>query len=107
MKIYTSYSEGRLTLYFQGELDHHESKKAVVEAEEAILSYLPRDCVIDMSSLSFMDSSGIAVILRIYKRMSTNGGRTRIENAAGQPLRVLDTSGIDRIIKVFSVKEHV
>ena len=70
--------------------------------ENLIDEYMPRDCVIDLSKLSFMDSSGIAVILRVHKRMNDMFGKAWVENPAGQPLRVLDASGIDRVISVFS-----
>lgn len=105
MKIYSAYKEGRLTLYLQGELDHHEVKNSMKLIERLIEEYLPRDCVIDLSELSFMDSSGIALMLKIYRRLVEMGGRAWIEHAVGQPLRVIDASGIERIIKVTAAKE--
>ena len=53
-----------------------------------------------MSGLSFMDSSGIAVIIRVSRRMKNLGGRAWIENPARQPQRVIDASGIDRLVPV-------
>ena len=47
-----------------------------------------------------MDSSGVAVILRLYKRMQDTGGRIWLENPGAQPLRVLDVSGIERLVKI-------
>ena len=49
---------------------------------------------------SFMDSSGIAIIIKVSRRMRTMGGRTWIENPARQPQRVIDASGIDRLVPV-------
>lgn len=106
MKIYSAYKEGRLTLYLQGELDHHEVKNSMKLIERLIEEYLPRDCAIDLSELSFMDSSGIALFLKIYRRLLEMGGRAWIENAVNQPLRVIDASGIERIIKVTAAKER-
>lgn len=100
MKVLTSYRNGKLTLYLKGELDHHEAKENMRKIDRLIDEYLPRDCAVDMSELSFMDSSGIAVVLKIYKRMGEMGGRAWLENPAKQPLRVLDASGIDRIIRI-------
>ena len=105
MKIYSQEQSGVLRLRFTGELDHHDAKSSMKLIEELIDEALPRDCIVDLSGLSFMDSSGIAVILRISKRMHDMGGRAWVENPAGQPLRVLDASGIDRIVKVFSRAE--
>jgi len=55
---------------------------------------------VDMSKLTFMDSSGIALILRIHKRLTQMGGRAWVENPSPQALRVIDASGIDRIIRI-------
>jgi len=100
MKLLTVQKNGQLILYFKGELDHHNAKSMMKKIEGIIDDYLPRDCVIDLSGLSFMDSSGIAVILRITKRLNEMGGRAWVENPAPQPLRVIDASGIERIVKV-------
>lgn len=100
MNINTAFSAGRLTIYLAGELDHHEARCTIRSIDELLDEYLPRDCVLDLSGLSFMDSSGIAVIIRISRRMKALGGRAWIENPAKQPQRVIDASGIDRLVPV-------
>lgn len=100
MKISTVFEAGRLTLYLAGELDHHEARAAMRSIEELMDEYMPRDCVLNMSELSFMDSSGIAVIIKVSRRMKNLSGRTWIENPARQPQRVIDASGIDRLVPV-------
>lgn len=47
-----------------------------------------------------MDSSGIALVLNVSRRICRTGGRAWVENPAAQPLRVLDASGIDRLVPV-------
>lgn len=100
MDIRTTYLSGRLTLYLMGELDHHEARCAIRTIDELMDEYLPRDCVLDLNGLSFMDSSGIAVIIKLNQRMKSLGGRMWVENPAKQPLRVIDASGIDRLVPV-------
>lgn len=104
MNIRTSFLSGRLTIYLAGELDHHEARCTIREIDELLDEYLPRDCVLDLNGLSFMDSSGIAVIIRLNQRMKSLGGRMWIENPAKQPLRVLDAAGIDRLVPVATGK---
>lgn len=104
MNISTAFAAGRLTIYLAGELDHHEARGAIRSIDELLDEYLPRDCVLDMSGLGFMDSSGIALIIRMSRRMKNLGGRAWIENPAKQPLRVIDASGIDRLVPVATVK---
>ncbi|MCD7770349.1 MAG: STAS domain-containing protein [Oscillospiraceae bacterium] len=75
MKVLSSYREGRLTLFFKGELDHHEAAPVLRKITQTMDDYLPRDCVVDMGGLTFMDSSGIALILKICRLMAETGGR--------------------------------
>ena len=100
MKISTRYADGKLAIFLSGELDHHSARQAMETITEAIDGSLPRQVLLDMSGLSFMDSSGIAVIIRVSRRMKNLGGRAWIENPARQPQRVIDASGIDRLVPV-------
>ncbi len=100
MDIQTSYDAGRLTIYLIGELDHHEARSAMHRIEELLDEYIPRDCALNLAGLSFMDSSGIAVIINAVRRMKALGGRLTVEKPAPQPRKVLEASGIERLIAV-------
>ncbi len=105
MKINTDYREGKLTVHLGGELDHHEAAYAVEGIAEAIESFLPRDIILDMEGLSFMDSSGIAVIVRTNRKAQLVGGRLWIENPPPQALKVLDAAGVDRLVPIKAKRE--
>lgn len=100
MTIKTAFSGGKLIVCLSGELDHHQARQAMNTVDELLDEHLPRDCVLDLSELSFMDSSGIALIIRLNRKMKDIGGRAWIENPAAQPRRVIDASGIDRLVPV-------
>ena len=100
MLIKAEYGSGRLTLRLNGELDHHSARAALAEIDALLDEYMPRDAALDMSGLTFMDSAGIALILRTERRLRRSGGRACIINPASQPLRVLDAAGIERLIPV-------
>ena len=104
MRVEASCADGKMQLYLTGELDHHAARRTMIDIEDKIDLFLPRDCVLDLSGLSFMDSSGIAVILKTYKRMHEIGGRLWVENVQPQPLKVLDASGIERIIGITTLR---
>jgi len=105
MKVLSAYQDGRLCIYLHGELDHHEVKSAVTVIDRILDQYLPRECGLDLGYLNFMDSSGIALMLKLYRRMGEAGGRLKVENVWGQPLRVVDASGIGRLIPVEAKEE--
>lgn len=100
MQITADYGAGRLVIHLAGELDHHSAREAMAAIERLLDEYMPRDAALDMSALSFMDSAGLALILKTERRMRRCGGRACIENPSAQPLRVLDAAGIDRMIPV-------
>ena len=98
MQLESAYADGCLCVRFTGDLDHHAAKAAYREAEAFIDRFLPRRCVLDFSGVSFMDSSGIAVVLRAKKRMEETDGTLFILDPAPQCARVLRTSGIERYV---------
>ena len=82
------------------ELDQYQAGYFSREADSFLLR--PEVChvVFDFEDTEFMDSSGIAVIVRVSRRMQILGGRTWIEDPARQPQRVIDAAGIDRLVPI-------
>ena len=105
MDIRTTYLSGRLTLYLTGELDHHEARCAIRTIDELMDEYLPRDCVLDLNGLSFMDSSGIGVVLGRYRLLCLRGGSVALMHLTPQVRRIYDLSGMAQIIPVIEEKE--
>lgn len=106
MTIGSSFENGQLIIFFDGELDHHAARKAVTHIEDQIDVHLPRETILDMRNLSFMDSSGIAIVLKTYRRMGEIGGKVCVENVHKQPRRVLDAAGVERIVKITALSKE-
>ena len=102
MKVTSRYASDRLEVQLTGELDHHTARQAVSEITELIESELPRELTLDMGRLSFMDSSGIALILRVNRRLTEDGAKLTIINPGPQAYKVLQAAGILRMIEVRS-----
>ena len=66
----------------------------------AIDAALPRLLVLDFSGVTFMDSSGIALILRSQQRMQLLEGSVVLKNIPAQARRVLDAAGIGRLVSI-------
>ena len=98
MQTYPFYSSGCLTVRFVGELDHAAAAGAMRAVEAAAEEYLPRRCVLDLSGLTFMDSSGIAVILRVRRMLSATGTDLQVTGAPEQPCRVLELAGMSEFL---------
>lgn len=99
MNITGQCRDGVLTLHFSGELDHHAARAAIHALSERIDAFLPRACVIDLGELRFMDSAGVALILRAERLMRELEGRLSVRSAPAQPRRVLMASGMGRLME--------
>lgn len=105
MRIIT-HDDGRcLTLRLVGELDHAAAQTVMPGIEDAVEEYLPRRCVLDLTGVSFMDSSGIAVILKTDCLLRQTGGALALSGVPGQVRRVLDVAGLTKIVPVLDDRE--
>ena len=98
---FTSFLEdGRLTVALTGEIDHHCAKNYIRAIGAKIDSYTPDVCVLDFSEVSFMDSSGIAVVINALRGMTQIEGKLLLTGISPQPMRVFRASGIDKIVEI-------
>lgn len=94
-------NENRCTeIRLKGELDHHGAKGLMTQLEREIEVSLPLQLILDFSGVSFMDSSGIAVVMRTKQRMKELGGTVKLRKIAAQPKRVFEAAGISRIVEM-------
>ncbi len=100
MEICAKSTDRNLLLEFSGELDHHGARDALRELELAVDAALPKKLVMDLSAVTFMDSSGIALILRAQQRMQLLDGSLLVCNVPAQAKRVLDAAGISRLVTI-------
>ena len=83
----------------EGEVDHHRAKQIVSELVRQIDLTMPRRLTVDLGGVSFMDSSGIAVLLRASRRMGELEGTMEVVHVPEQAGKVLRAAGLDRLIK--------
>lgn len=91
-------NEDSVTINFSGELDHHTAK----EVKHSLDSYLSKvnlkEVVFDLKDMSFMDSSGIGVVLGSYKRLKKSGTKIYVKNVNKQIDKVFKVSGIYQVL---------
>ena len=100
----TSYlQDGQLTIALTGEIDHHCAKKFIESITAKIEAYNPRVCVLDFQDVTFMDSSGIAVVINALRCMAKIEGKLMLSDLGAQPLKVFRASGIDKLVEIKEV----
>ena len=98
---FTSYLEnGQLTVALTGEIDHHCAKGYIQAIAAKIEAYTPQLCVLDFGEVSFVDSSGIAVVINALRNMTQIEGKLVLTGINTQPMRVFRASGIDKLVEV-------
>ena len=82
------------------ELDHHAAKTLGREIDFLVDSWQIKKLVLDFAETQFMDSSGIAFILRAQQRMRLLEGSLLVCHVPEQARRVLDAAGIGRLVTI-------
>ena len=100
MEVIVKGVDRKLSIQLKGDLDHHAARKAMLEIDRAIDAALPLKAVMDFSEVTFMDSSGIAVILRAQRRIQDLGGKMTVVHVPVQAKKVLDAAGIGRYVEM-------
>lgn len=98
---FTSFLDsGQLTIALTGEIDHHCAKNYIQAIAGKIEAYTPEVCILDFREVTFVDSSGIAVVINALRGMSQIKGKLMLTGICEQPMRVFRASGIDKIVEM-------
>lgn len=100
MQIIFQTKEKTLIVKLIGELDHHVAGGVKDRIDKKITSSAAENLIFDFSALSFMDSSGIGVVIGRYKLIKSIGGKIVIVSNAKSIDRLLNIAGIKKIISV-------
>lgn len=93
--VETTYNNHTLTAYIRGELDHDSAARIRVEVDGAAQSLRPRLLRLDFGGVSFMDSSGIGLVMGRYRQMQLLGGTVRVVNYSDSLRRIFVLSGLE------------
>lgn len=84
-----------------GELDHHTSEDVRLKLDEVLLKENSHHMVMNLETLTFMDSSGIGVLLGRYKQLKNKGGKLILCHIDSPVHKLLELSGLFKIIDVY------
>ncbi len=86
-----------LTVYLQGEIDHHSAKSMREEIDNAVNFNMPSLLILDFSEVTFMDSSGIGLVMGRFKNLQKSGAKLNLSNLSGSIYKIMKLAGIDRL----------
>lgn len=101
-ELYTSVEiikrNGSVTAVISGELDHCEAAGIRMQIDPELEHLMPTMLILDMSGVTFMDSSGIGLILGRQRVMESLGGGIAVKNPSPSVRRILQVAGLSRLI---------
>ena len=100
MRLTSYLQDGQLTVELTGEIDHHCAKQYIQAIASKIEAYSPQICILDFEQVTFMDSSGIAVVINALRSLNQINGRLILSGIKHQPLKVFRASGIENLVEI-------
>ena len=100
MNLECSKSKDGVVVRLNGEMDAVGCAHVRPDLEQITHSDANTDVVLDLSLVSFLDSSGVGVIVFLYKRLKAQGRNLEICGVRGQPQELMDLLRIDQVIRV-------
>lgn len=86
-----------LTAALVGELDHHTAADLRERIDTAVLSCRPRRLTLDLTKLTFMDSSGIGLIMGRYRLIASMDGKMHLIGTNPRMERMIRLAGLDKL----------
>ena len=100
MSINFDIGENHIVAYISGEIDHHSAKEIREAIDTAAERTSPKRLVLDFRGVTFMDSSGIGLVMGRYKLMTSLGGVLEVVNVSAHIKKVMRISGLDKFAKI-------
>lgn len=97
MSVRIENQDGSITAYIAGDIDHHSAKEMREAIDFSLESSLPESLILDFKDVTFMDSSGIGLVMGRYKLMQSLKGELRIRNVSDHMKRVMRLAGLDKL----------
>lgn len=89
-----------LTACLDGEIDHHSAPSVRNAVDEAVFMNSPKKLVLDFSDVSFMDSSGVGLIMGRYKLINGKSGTLEVRGLKKRDKRIVEMSGLKKLVEI-------
>ncbi len=99
-KVTFKEKNGTLTAFVEGELDHCLAAAIRERIDAEFYKRMPDELLLDLSGVSFMDSSGLGLIMGRYAACENCGKRFALQGAGERVMRILALAGLDKTVAV-------
>lgn len=95
-----NYNGNTVTAELSGEIDHYNASDMRKKIDMTIKERLPEKIILDFEKVSFMDSSGIGLVIGRYRLIDNLGGKIIVKNVSSQIRKIMKMSGIEKIAEI-------
>lgn len=101
MPVTIKKKNGILTAFIKGEIDHHTVPEIRESIDDAfVMTENTELLVLDFSDVTFMDSSGVGLVMGRYRLVSGKGKKLKVDNLSPRDYRIMKMSGIEKLAQV-------
>ncbi len=100
MSVKIQFDGECLCCLLSGELDHHTTLPIRLEIDDRIENCRPKNTILDFTDVTFMDSSGIGLVMGRYKLLSEFNGTLEVTGLSNNAYKVMRLAGLDRIATI-------
>ncbi|MGN0601934.1 MAG: anti-sigma factor antagonist [Oscillospiraceae bacterium] len=93
----------KITAKITGDLDHHTAKYIRGDIDASIRETNPKTLILDFSAVTFMDSSGIGLVMGRYKIMTELSGEVLIANTPPYIRKVMQLAGLNKLCRIITL----
>ena len=95
-----------VTAYLKGEIDHHNAAGLRQRIDEAVGNRQPEILSLDFGGVSFMDSSGIGLVMGRYRLIENGNCRLFVTNLSPHAYKIMQLSGLSKIATLQKRKDE-
>lgn len=97
MPVTIEYDDDIMVAMLEGELDHHTAREIRERIDSEAIRRKPKTIILDFGAVSFMDSSGIGLIMGRFRLQKEMGGGVEIANTPQSISKMIRLSGLGRL----------
>jgi stage II sporulation protein AA (anti-sigma F factor antagonist) len=107
MKIEFKLVRNTVVVKLKGELDMLITEKLRQEIDSRLEDKRVNNLIINLEKVTFIDSSGLGVIIGRYKKIASRKGRMYIVGASPSVEKILKFSGINKLIPIYKSEQDI
>lgn len=106
MNVTIEASGSMVIAYLIGEIDHHTAGEVREKIDSIIKFKKPSHLILDFRNVTFMDSSGIGLVMGRYRLLQgvASSADLEIKNVTPQTKKIMELAGLGRIAEI---KEYI